>query len=460
MTSNDQHPGADQPTEPIPDDTQQVDPSAAPAPSAAVTPAPVDYAQTLPLPSLPGAGFPPPGQPAAYLPPAAAPTAGWGAPPSQPFPAPGQPYPTPPYASTPAAGGLPGTGYGPPAAYPAPGQGFAGQTPTSAAYSFPGVGQPPGGGKKGSKVPLFIGLGVLVVVLVATAGVFGLRALNSATPGHSSSAKDAVQGYLQALAAGNSGAALEYAQTAPFSTVLLTDEVLRSSIARAPITDISVKDAAGSSLAVVSASYQLGDTPVTATFRTTKVNGEWRLTDVAKELDLTGVDGLSLTLNGIAIDNQSSITVFPGSYLLASGNDRIALDGGDFMIKSTMDYTTPMLTSALSDKGLADVRAAAQQKLAACIKSTKLAPSGCGFRVRATGVAVKTVKWRVTTGANELKNADFNLDFARKDSAEAYVSVQLGITVHDTLGQLYTGSATIRKATADLSGTDVAITFS
>jgi hypothetical protein len=315
-------------------------------------------------------------------------------------------------------------------------------------------------GKKGSKVPLFIGLGVLVVVLIATAGVFGLRALGSATPGHASSAKDAVQGYLQALAAGNATAALEYGETAPSSTVLLTDEVLQSSIARAPITAISVTDAAGSSVAVVSASYQLGNTPVTATFRATLVNGEWRIADIARELQLTSVDGLSLTLNGIAIDNQSSITLFPGSYLLASDNDRIAIKGGDFTIKSTMDYTTPTLSVDLSSKGLADARTAAQQKLAACLKAAKLAPSGCGFGVRATGVAVKTVKWRVTTGSNELKNADFTLDFTKQDSANAYVVVRLGVTVHDTKGWLYTGSATISKVSADLSGPDVAITFS
>jgi hypothetical protein len=482
MTSNEQYPGSDQPLEPV------SEPLAPQAPLYADTPGfppaqtidstglddpttvkvrgigqlntPPSQPQTSPNPNSAPTPYPAPGQ-AGTQP--GVPSGGWGAPPSQPFAAgqpytPGQPYPAPAYATGPGAG-TPGTPYPAPGGYPAPGQAFPGQAAPGAAYPFPTGGQPPATGKaKGSKVPLFIGLGVLVVVL-ALVGFFALRGLGGSTPGQASSAKAAVQGYLEALAASDASTAIDFGATAPSDTALLTDEMLKAANARAAISNISVKDGSGSTTSIVTATYSMGATSVTGSFETTKIGSQWRLKETTRDVHLfSGSEG-DLTLNGLAFTSTSTLTLFPGSYVLATPNDRVTVDGGEFVIKSPMDYVSPTLTFDLSEKGKADARDATQALLDSCLKQDKLAPTGCGFGFKAGGVKVKSVRWRVTSGASAIQDASFSLVSSNSNLATAYPIIQLEVTVKDTAGRTYIDQTSITKAQVDLSGADVVAKF-
>lgn len=490
MTSNEQYPGSDQPLDPT-SDAPLAPPISAPAapdlqptapiptvtnePTVVMPPVteptvvmpPVTNEPTAPLargvgqaaPSgpppgypAPGGGmpgFPAPGQPGAFPPLGApsAPTGGGYPPPGQSYPAPGQAYPPPPM--------------GGPAPYPAPGQPYAGPPPAGAAYQFPGSGQPVAPPKKGSKVPLFIGGGVLLLIIAVIVGSFMLPNGGAfAPPGHAGTAKAAVEGYLKALAAGDASAAIDFGAAAPSETSLLTDEILQASNLRAPITGIAVEDATGSGTATVSASYQLGTESVSATYLTEKIGTEWRLVNTARDLHLFSMDGITLTLNGIEITNDSSITLFPGSYVLASANDRLQVKGGEFVVESPTDYNNPSFSVDLSDKGITDARTAAQSLLNSCVKQKKLAPTGCGFYLRLDGKA-KTVKWRIKSGADAIKKATFTQNSTEPYVAKAYVYISLEASGTTTAGRRFytTRPAYISSIQADLSGPTVAVTF-
>jgi hypothetical protein len=208
----------------------------------------------------------------------------------------------------------------------------------------------------------------------------------------------------------------------------------------------------------VQASYQLGGKQITANFATQRVGDEWRLTTITRDLQLTGIDHMSATLNGTPMAN-THVTLFPGSYVVASTNDRLTIKGGQFVIGSPSDFATPTLNVSISSKGIADARTAAQAYLSSCIKKRELAPSGCGFGVTSAGVKVKSVTWTITSGASAFKKASFRAESTEPYVATVYPYIQLKATVIDSSGRRYSGMASITTAKADLSGSDVVITF-
>jgi hypothetical protein len=268
-----------------------------------------------------------------------------------------------------------------------------------------------------------------------------------------------VETYLNALASADAATAVKAAVTPPTETALLTNEMLASSQKRAPITDIVVKEASGSTSAVVPVTYKLGGKAITASFPTQKVGNEWRLVTITRDVQLSGIDGVSVTLNGLPVAEAAHLTLFPGSYVLASANDRLSLSGGEFLVQSPSDFANPTLSASISDKGLADARTAAQAFLNACVKKKEMTPTGCGFGVTSAGVKVKSVSWQVTSGAKELKVADFKTTSSEPYVATVYPYVQLKANVIDSSGRRYTGMDVITVVKADLSGSDVVVTF-
>ncbi|PKQ30744.1 MAG: hypothetical protein CVT62_12410 [Actinobacteria bacterium HGW-Actinobacteria-2] len=314
--------------------------------------------------------------------------------------------------------------------------------------------------KKAKHTPLLVGAAVLVLALIG--GI--IWAAPSLFPGmfappRTATPKGAVEAYLSALASGDSATALKAAVAPPTDTTLLTDEVLKSSQQRAPITDIVVKDASGSTSAIVPVTYSIGGKPVTASFPTQKVGNEWRLVTITRDVQLSGIDYVSVTLNGTPVTKADHLTLFPGSYVLASANDRLAVSGGEFVVQSPSDFANPTLSATISDKGMAEARTAAQAFLTACVKKKEMVPSGCGFGVSSSGVKVKSVTWRVTSGAKALKTAIFKTEASQPYVATVYPYIQLEATVFDASGRRYTGPAVITVAKADLSGSDVVVTF-
>lgn len=327
----------------------------------------------------------------------------------------------------------------------------------------------PPGSSSNTKLLWILGGSVAAILVIALVVVFAVIRPGANRNGggggasggdevKASTGEAAVQGFLEALAAGDAASALKYADSTPADTSLLTNEVLAASNATAPITDIKVS-AASSKYLPVSASYLLGDTPVTADYSVSDSSGSWKIRTVTREVSLYGMDGVALTLNGAAV-TESKLTVFPGAYTLAASNANYKVGGGSFAIASPEDYHSPDFELSLSSTGLTALRNAAQLHLNYCVKQTSLAPKGCGFAIGAAGSGATKAKWSINTGKNAMRNASFRLDYQDPTQAKAYTSITLKMKGYNKAGTYVGhGSSYINSAHADLSGKTISVTF-
>ena len=195
-----------------------------------------------------------------------------------------------------------------------------------------------------------------------------------------------VEEYLQAIADGDAAKAKSLLSFEPSDDTLLTDEALDASNALGAIADIVVTPVKNPNLSEsVEVSYTIGGTPVTATFPTSDYSdkGEWTIDQGTIDLYLgSSISGLDTTLNGIAVD-ADTVTVFPGTYELATDNDNFVLSGTtSVVVADPYEYLSSELdpTVELSDAGLAAFRKAITDDVNACLASTSLDP-GCGIAI-------------------------------------------------------------------------------
>jgi len=225
--------------------------------------------------------------------------------PAYPTPSP-TPYGTMPYGTMPY-GTMP---YGPPPGAgqpgPGPGQPYAGAA--SQQYAIPGAASTGPTPKKKGKGPL-VGLVAGAVVLVLVVGAVATYLLtNRATPAGTepdtaTTSVSALQGYLNALAAGDADKAKLYGVDAPASSPFLTNDFLKAAVTKNPITEIHVTEAtdAGSSQ-YLSASYKLGGDPMQGSYQLTKVAKTWRLKTIITTVDRPSNWGtLGVTVNGTPV---------------------------------------------------------------------------------------------------------------------------------------------------------------
>ena len=187
----------------------------------------------------------------------------------------------------------------------------------------------------------------------------------SAPPPASGQADQAVTSYLEALAAGNATAALSLGKEQPNDKSFLTDAVLAESNKRAPITDIEVSPPDSEYDSSIEASYKMGDQQVNETFTVQKQGDVYRLYDVTQDVNLEGIRSrtLPMQINGVGV-TADRIDLFPGSYVLTTGNDYIAYGGGPMVITSPGDYPSAYdHRPAITEAGTKAVVAAAKTKL-------------------------------------------------------------------------------------------------
>jgi len=459
----------------------------------------------VPTPGVPGPGQPPyppqqypqqypPQYPPAYPGQQPVPGQPYGAQPQQPYPGaqPQQPYP--------GAQPVPGQPYSAQPQQPYPGQPYSGQPYGQQPYGPQGpvpppygpAGQPPG--KPKGKGALILGItgGVAVLAVIAsflvprnpvlpvtpqlpgtTASVPGTTAsvpgASASVPGASvtavtqtGSAQAAVQGYLQAVAGGDSASAIAYAASPPMEQSLLTDEMLAANQAVAPITDITVTEGSGTDHQSVQAAYNLGGTPVNTTFEVTLVNGAWKLDAVAVPLplDLSATVGIDLAINGVQLLNINP-AVFPGRYMVEAVSGWYTLSGGTVQVENaTPSGQAPEVKLALTSSGVSAIRKAAQAKLNSCLKKNSLAPAGCGFGTYLPGnnkVRSSTINWRVVKGGTAMRKLKPSLD--APDSAIAKVSVKTRVDCSSTNGRRWRGFSTVHYVYATLSDGKVQVTL-
>ncbi|HYI52577.1 MAG TPA: hypothetical protein VEX57_01320 [Microlunatus sp.] len=363
-------------------------------------------------------------------------------PPGQPYggpgysgPAYGQPTPSGPYPPY-GQGGPPGPGG--PQGPGGPG-GPGGPQQPYGAYN-PG-GQPP---KKSKAVPIIIGAVVLALVVAAIGvGVAlsrggeepvaggGTGGTTSAPPAEAKKASDAVQGYLEALAAGDAQAALAFASTAPTDTTFLTNEVLAASNKTAAISAINVPEVDDEYAYRVAASFSMGKQAINTDFSVEKDGDAWKLRDVAADLDLQSkrAKTLPMLINGVNVETDK-VLLFPGSYTFTSGNKNVDYGkSSTLIVKSPSEYPDglsdiqPTLTSA-GDKAFTN---AVEDSVKKCMKSKDLKNPGCPNNVTKVTGSVKpkegTFEWSYDKDA--LDNLKVRLDYDNPAVAEAFVYLSM-----------------------------------
>jgi hypothetical protein len=263
-----------------------------------------------------------------------------------------------------------------------------------------------------------------------------------------SKADEAVKSYLEALAAGQAAVALALGKDQPTDTTFLTDAVLADSLKRAPITGITVSPPSDEWDNSIEASYKLGDQQVNETFTVRKTGDKYLLYDVAQDVDLQTVRSrtLPLLINGVAVQ-ADKVYLFPGSYVLTSGNEYANYGEGTLVLKHPADYPDayklrPELTKA-GDDALID---AARAKLTSCLKEPKLRPAGCAFfnlrELAGQDIDEKTIKR--TMEGDPWSNAEPRLNHQDPGVAEVSVSVTWSATAK--------GSEDGRSATFEANG--------
>lgn len=384
----------------------------------------------------------------------------WGQGGSAPGPSgPGQPYayPPPPPAQAPGSGyafgpfAPPGGGAGPPT------------TPT------PGA-PPPTGGR--GRLLIVLGVVALALILVGVgaavlvrnrapgAGPGPVPSTNSG-PGSSSAppssappaalASDAVRGYLEALAAGDADAALAYASAAVQPGPYMTDQVLAASVKRAPITAIDVPVVDDSAAIAVAARYVMGKTPVTAEYGVQQVGGVWKLSAVAKTVDLGLVrpPSLPIRINGVTVKSDF-VDLLPGAYAFTAASPLLTLgDKAVILIKDPNDYANVLdLRLGLSANGRKTVVGLAKKSYGGCLQARVAKPKNCPFAWNDTTYRYRSgsVRWR-QSGSDPFTKAKTDLS---ESSASVVIPLKLRISGPCT----YRGSS--GTCTGTVTGTGVA----
>ena len=164
-----------------------------------------------------------------------------------------------------------------------------------------------------------IGGGALLVLLIAAAII-----VPALLRGPAPTASSSVEAYLTAISEGDAETALEYVDPYGDET-LLTDEVLKASNELAPITDIVVEESdSGSYDSTVTASFSVGGETVERDFTVYDYGDEFVISDGLSSISLSYFNGLGLTVNGVAPEDDYSY-VFPGTYQLALGYEQFAI---------------------------------------------------------------------------------------------------------------------------------------
>ncbi|AXK76914.1 MULTISPECIES: DUF4878 domain-containing protein [Mycobacteriaceae] len=266
--------------------------------------------------------------------------------------------------------------------------------------------QPPPKRHKKTLVVLAGGAAVLVAILVVVIVVVS-RGGSALTGG--GSPQEAAKAYLEALASGDAEAALSLGLNAPATTDLLTDDVLRQQIEKAPITAISVPDGTApmGDFAMVPVSAKFGDEVSSASLTMRKANGEWKVQNSAVKIDFSAVLGINKSLADLTIFGTPAtgpVYVFPGWVDYGSSNANLSYKGPTLLLNQLDSFllfnsVTPTLSPSATDA----INTRLLDDLAKCTASRLFAPPGCPLKVSPAGLVDGTAQWGPLTDLGNIK---------------------------------------------------------
>jgi len=354
-----------------------------------------------------------------------------------------------PYAPPPQPYGVPQPDYP-----PAPDQPYTPGTP----YGIPG---PPPQKPATNKLWLYILIGVLVLALLGF-GIYWVAFHDKGTPhtppetgGPAATPELAVQGYLEALAAGDAEKALAFSASRPSDTTFLTDAVLAKSQALGAISDIQVTPP--EPYYPVTATYSIGTQKVNAKYYVQEYGKDYLIKDAAESINLTSAykAGLGMHINGISLDGMQldNVYLFPGTYQITTTNPLVIVSPDTFVVESTKSYTSVHTDPTLSVDAQPILQKAAQDALDACLTEKALRTS-CGFgmdglRGNATP-NLDTLAWSVTAGSSDLSQVSFQFaTYNSTTAARGSLSLTIRADIQDTDGKAYYGNDYVYSVVVD-----------
>jgi hypothetical protein len=335
-----------------------------------------------------------------------------------------------------------------PSPYPqSSGAGFGGQPP------YPGpqpYGQPLFGPglqfaprKKRTKLWVAIGAAVAVVILVV-AGVLVFSGGGESNKGADTAGK-AVQGYLEALARGDAGAALSFAE-APADTTFLTDEILRKQLEKYPITNIKVlSDVPGGNGGAevhVVANFGASKSDETITLSKPAAGQGWKLEHAAVEVNL-GRDSPNVpmkpeladavTIFGKPAPKSGKAYLFPGWVDFGSSNPNIDIhaykDEPPSLQEIWLGLSHQRPELGVSEAGKKAIIDQIKAIIDECVKSKQVSPPNCPNQLNISDLVEGTAQWTAPANLDEIEPQYL-------DEATATVSfygwAEFGLTVQTT----------------------------
>lgn len=264
---------------------------------------------------------------------------------------------------------------------PWPGQPTA--HPGQAAYAggtYPGAPAAPAPPAKPNRTKLVIIIGSIVLALI----IGSILAFILLGGSNQRKAKRTIERYLTAVSEGDADEARGYLPSSLSDTSLLTDEVLKESNERAPMTNITTGDASqvGSSVDYqVPVTYTIGSTTIQTVLSVSFSSGNPIVTEYGA-LSLSLLDGVDVQVNGVSPDSDSPY-IFPGSYNVETDNKYLTVTEGEI---EAFDPMEPLLDVPDVDVSEAGVQMFREKVIAAaqeCLASNRL-DSGCGEPLPAT----------------------------------------------------------------------------
>ncbi|MDR1806789.1 MAG: hypothetical protein LBR33_02555 [Propionibacteriaceae bacterium] len=316
----------------------------------------------------------------------------------------------------------------------------------SRAYEDPAEERPRRGG---TVVGVVVGLAVGLALVAVVVWWFILRPhLEESESGPNAVAWD----YLNALAKGDSAAALGLAAAPPTDATYLTDAVLRAN----PLIDGIVVEETGQDgdQAYALVTYRVGGQSVSTKLNLVRQAGQWLVNYAYGGVTLPAASAdIGLSLDGIPLDGKTRAELFPGTYHLEVAESYLTLSQTDFSIAAPGQIVTlDNLAVALSDGVQETLRQAAAAQLAACVATTDFKPAdeACGFGLRAAdGTTSDEFAWSVTGGS--LDGVTFALSAGDPKRAEAQIEVTLHGEGLGNDGGMYQGDQTLTQVSADLT---------
>ena len=377
--------------------------------------------------------------------------------------------------------GYGGPGYGQPG-QPGPGQGGPGQ----GGQGQPPYGQPGGPGGQPPKTSsarkplLIIGAAVLALIIIGvSAALLVHRSRTAGSPAadptsteapKTSKPSDAVKAYLDALAANNATQALALSKEVPADKTFLTDDMLKQSSTRAPITDINVPEVDGEYTYTVSASYKVGKQAFNEDFSVEKSGNDWKVREGYVDMNLSSARNrtLPMLINGVAVKTDK-VLLFPGSYEFTTGSKWVDYGNENtVVVGGPTDYpSASKIQPTLTETGYNEVIKLGKAALNACLKQKKQLPANCPNRTEAgSGQKIKqsTISWSL--GSDPWKNLKLTLDYDDPAQVRTYFSPVFHLKAKGTddgqpvtYDDNYVSSAT-SYFNADLGGDKVKVGFS